>query len=269
VGQIDWDSPELTIKTQATLLGLNRTSLYYQPVPVSAEELAIKRRIDEIYTAWPFYGSPRITAQLKRDGWKVNHKRIERYLHQMGLAAICPGPNLSKRQAAEGVWPYLLRGVQIVRPKQVFGIDITYVRLRHSWMYLVAVLDWYSRYVVAWELDETLEMPFVLCAVDRALACATPDIVNSDQGSHFTSPHYTSRVLAAGAHISMDGRGRVFDNIFTERLWRTVKYEEVYLHDYESPRQARGSLTHYFDFYNYQRLHQALDYRTPAEVYFG
>ena len=280
---IDWDSPELTVKTQAALLGLSRTSLYYQPKPVSAEELAIKRRIDEIYTAWPFYGSPRITAQMNREGWRVNHKRIERYLRQMGLAAIGPRPNLSKRKAAEGVWPYLLRDIEILRlcsgrdrikacperSRRVFGIDITYVRLCHSWMYLVAILDWYSRYVVAWELDETLELSFVLCAVDRALACAPPDIVNSDQGSHFTSPHYTARVLAAGARISMDGRGRVFDNIFTERLWRTVKYEEVYLHDYESPRQARASLTHYFDFYNHQRLHQALDYRTPAEVYFG
>ena len=180
---------------------------------------------------------------MNREGWRVNHKRIERYLRQMGLAAIGPRPNLSKRKAAEGVWPYLLRDIEIVRPNQVFGIDITYVRLCHSWMYLVAILDWYSRYVVAWELDETLELSFVLCAVDRALACAPPDIVNSDQGSHFTSPHYTARVLAAGARISMDGRGRVFDNIFTERLWRTVKYEEVYLHDYESPRQARASLS--------------------------
>jgi putative transposase len=179
VALIDWDSPEVLVKMQAALLGLNRTSLYYQPVAVSAEELAIKRRIDEIYTAWPFYGSPRITAQMNREGWGVNHKRIERYLREMGLAAICPGPNLSKRKASEGVWPYLLRDAAIVRPNQVFGIDITYVRLRQSWMYLVAILDWYSRYVVAWELDETLEMPFVLYAVDRALACAVPDIVNS------------------------------------------------------------------------------------------
>lgn len=265
---IDWEHPELAIKTQAALLGLGRSGLYYHPVPVSPEELAIKRRIDEIYTASPFYGSPKITAQLNAEGWGINHKRIEHYMREMGLAAIYPGPNLSKRRASEGGWPYLLRGMEVVAPNQVFGIDITYIRLRQSWLYLVAVLDWYSRYVVAWELDETLEMPFVLSAVDRALACAVPSIFNSDQGSHFTSSQYTSRLVAAGARISMDGRGRAFDNIFVERLWRTIKYEEVYLHDYDTPRQARQNLMRYLTFYNQVRLHQALDYRTPAQVYF-
>ena len=224
---IDWEHAELAIQAQAALLGVSRSSLYYQPVPVSAEELAIKRRIDELYTASPFYGSPKITAQMNAEGWGINHKRVERAMREMGLVAIYPGPNLSKRRRSEGVWPYLLRGVEIAAPNQVFGIDITYIRLRYSWMYLVAVLDWYSRYVVAWEVDETLEMPFVLSAVDRALACAVPSIFNSDQGSHFTSSQYTSRLLTAGTRISMDSRGRAFDNIFVERLWRTIKYEEV------------------------------------------
>jgi putative transposase len=265
---IDWEHRELDIQTQAALLGVSRSRLYYKPVPVSPEELAIKRRIDEIYTACPFYGSPKITAQLNKEGLGINHKRIESYMREMGLIAIYPGPNLSKRRASEGVWPYLLRGVKVVSPNQVFGIDITYIRMQQGWLYLVAVLDWYSRYVVAWEVDETLEMPFVLSAVDRAFVCAVPSIFNSDQGSHFTSSQYTSRLLAAGTRISMDGRGRAFDNIFVERLWRTIKYEEVYLHDYDSPRQARQNLMRYLAFYNEERLHQALDYRTPAEVYF-
>ncbi len=267
VAMIDWEHPELAIQTQAALLGLNRTGLYYRAVPVSPEELALKRRIDEIYTASPFYGSPKITAQMNKEGWGINHKRVEHYMREMGLMAIYPGPNLSKRRASEGVWPYLLRGIEVVAPNQVFGIDITYIRMRQGWLYLVAVLDWYSRYVVAWETDETLELPFVLSAVDRALACAVPTIFNSDQGSHFTSSQYTARLLAAGTRISMDGRGRAFDNIFVERLWRTIKYEEVYLHDYDTPRQARQNLTRYLAFYNDVRLHQALDYRTPAEVY--
>ena len=269
VAMIDREHAELDLKTQATLLGVSRSSLYYQPVGVSPEELAIKRRIDEIYTASPFYGSPKITAQMNAEGWGINHKRIEHYMREMGLVAIYPGPNLSKRRASEGIWPYLLRGVEIVAPNQVFGIDITYIRLKSSWMYLVAVLDWYSRYVVAWEVDETLELPFVLSTVDRALACAVPSIFNSDQGSHFTSSQYTARLLAVGTRISMDGRGRAFDNIFVERLWRTIKYEEVYLHDYDTPRQARHNLLRYLAFYNDVRLHQALDYRTPAEVYFS
>jgi len=265
---IDWEHAELDLKTQAALLSVSRSSLYYQPVPVSPEELAIKRRIDEIYTAHPFYGSPKITAQMNGEGWGINHKRVEHYMREMGLVAIYPGPNLSKRRRLEGVWPYLLRGVEIVAANQVFGIDITYIRLTRSWMYLVAVLDWYSRYVVAWDLDETLELPFVLNAVDQALTRAVPGIFNSDQGSHFTSSQYTSRLLAAGTRISMDGRGRAFDNIFVERLWRTIKYEEVYLHDYDTPRHAREHLTRYLAFYNNERLHQTLGYRTPAEVYF-
>jgi putative transposase len=248
-------------------LGLNRSHLYYQPAAPAAEDLALKRRIDEIYTATPFYGIRRITAQLHREGVIVNHKAVARHLREMGLLAIYPGPNLSKRVHQAAIHPYLLRGLAITRPNQVWGIDITYIRLRAGWLYLVAVLDWYSRYVVSWELDQTLAQPFVLRAVQTALATATPEIWNSDQGSHFTSAQYTDLLKAAGVRISMDGRGRALDNIFVERLWRSVKYEEVYLHEYGSPREAREQLTAYLAFYNEGRLHQALDYRPPAEVY--
>ncbi len=258
---------DLALQRQAALLGLNRSQLYYQPVPPTPEELALKRRIDEIYTAWPFYGIRRITAQLQREGQGVNHKAVARHMHEMGLAAIVPGRNTSKRAHAAAVYPYLLRGLAITRPRQVWSVDITYIRLPGGWLYLVAVLDWYSRFVVSWELDQTLAQPFVTRAVQAALATATPAIFNSDQGSHFTSPQYTDLLTAAGVRISMDGRGRALDNVFVERLWRSVKYEEVYLHEYSSPREARRQLTAYLAFYNERRLHQALAYRTPAEVH--
>ncbi len=188
-------------------------------------------------------------------------------MREMGIVGIHPGPNLSQRQLEHRVYPYLLRQVTAAYPNHVWGIDITYIRLKHGWLYLVAVLDWFSRYVVSWQLDDTLEIDFVLLAVDTALAQHKPFIWNSDQGSHFTSPQYTQRLLAVDVQISMDGKGRALDNIFTERLWRSVKYEEVYLYDYYTPKQAHTGLTAYFDFYNYGRPHQALDYLTPAEVY--
>jgi putative transposase len=268
VALVDWDTGELPLTVQAELLSLNRSGLYYRPVPPSPEELWIKRRIDEIYTQWPFYGSRKITAELRKE-LVINRKAVQHHMREMGLSAIVPSPNLSQRRQEHALFPYLLRDVPAVCPNHVWGIDITYVRLRGGWLYLVAVLDWYSRYVVSWELDQTLEMPFVLDAVDRALGQATPTIWNSDQGSQFTSPQYIDRLQQANVQISMDGKGRALDNIFTERLWRTVKYEEVYLHDYASPREARQHLTHYFDFYNYRRVHQALNYLTPAQVYFG
>ncbi len=265
---IDWDTGELPLTLQADLLSLNRSSLYYQPVPPSAEELWIRRRIDEIYTHWPFYGSRKITAELRKER-VINRKAVQRHMREMGIAAICPGLNLSQRRQDHAIFPYVLRNLTATSPNHVWGIDVTYIRLRAGWLYLVAVLDWYSRYVVSWELDQTLELPFVLEAVDRALTHATPTIWNSDQGSHFTSPQYIERLQQAQVHISMDGKGRALDNIFTERLWRTVKYEEVYLHDYAHRREARQHLVQYFDFYNYRRLHQALNYLTPAQVYFG
>lgn len=265
---VDRADRELSLSVQAELLSLNRSGLYYQPVPPSPEELWIKRRIDEIYTQWPFYGSRKITAELRQE-LVINRKTVQRHMREMGLSAITPGPNLSQRRQEHAIFPYLLRDLTAAHPNHVWGIDITYIRLCGGWLYLVAVLDWHSRYVVSWELDQTLGMPFVLNAVERALAQATPIIWNSDQGSHFTSPQYIDRLTQADVQISMDGKGRALDNIFTERLWRTVKYEEVYLHDYVSPRDARQHLAHYFDFYNYRRLHQALDYLTPAQVYFG
>jgi putative transposase len=265
---VDWEDHEMSITTQAELLSLNRTSLYYRPVSVSPETLALRHRIDEVYTAHPYYGVRRITVHLQREGRIVNHKAVARHMREMGLAGICPGPNLSKRNLAHAVYPYLLRNLTVAYPNHVWGIDITYIRLRGGWMYLVAVLDWFSRYVVSWALDLSLEIGFVLEAVHGALGQAAPDICNSDQGSHFTSPQYTDLLTGARVQISMDGRGRALDNVFTERLWRTVKYEEVYLHDYATPREARTGLSHFFTFYNHERPHQALDYRTPAEVYF-
>jgi putative transposase len=265
---VERENAELPLITQAELLSLNRSSLYYVSASPSPAELYLKRRIDEIYTQYPFYGSRRITVVLRQEQ-AVTRKTVQRYMQAMGLAAIQPGRHLSHPAPNHRIFPYLLRGVAISQPNQVWGVDITYIRLRHGWLYLVAVLDWFSRYVVSWELDQTLELPFVLSAAQRALSLATPVLWNSDQGSQFTSPQYTDLLQAAGVQISMDGRGRVFDNIFTERLWRTVKYEEVYLNDYDSPREARGGLARYFEFYNTLRPHQALGYRRPADVYFA
>ncbi len=264
---IERESNELPLTQQAELLSMSRSSLYYQPRGPSASEIAIKHRIDELYTQCPFYGSRKIEAQLRREGVVINRKTVQRHMREMGIVAIYPGPNLSRRQHKEHVFPYLLRNITINAPNHVWGIDITYIRMLKGWMYLVAVLDWYSRYVISWELDQTLEMPFVITAVQRALSMAVPVIWNSDQGSHFTSPHYLQLLQDAQVKISMDSKGRALDNIFTERLWRTVKYEEVYLHDYTSPREARHQLSNYFEFYNHKRLHQSLDYRTPAEMY--
>jgi putative transposase len=257
----------VSLKTQCDLLSLNRTHVYYQPLPASPEELAIKRRIDEVYTAYPFYGSRKITFELQKE-MTINRKTVQRHMREMGLAAIVPGPHTSQPATEHRVFPYLLRHVTASYPNHIWGIDITYIRLLNGWMYLVAVLDWFSRYVLAWELSDTLELPFVLTCVQSALSQATPKIWNSDQGSHFTSPQYIDLLLGKQVQVSMDGRGRFRDNIFTERLWRTVKYEEVYLTEYANPREARHGLGHYFPFYNKQRPHQALDYQTPAAVYF-
>jgi putative transposase len=260
-------SLQLSLKAQSELLGLSRSSLYYYPKLPSPEEVAIKHRIDEIYTRWPFYGSRRITVVLNQEEIAVSRLTVQRYMREMSISGIAPGPNTSKPAPEHKIYPYLLRHVSASYPNHVWGIDITYVRLWGGWMYLVAILDWFSRFVVAWEVDQTLELPFVLNTVDRALQQATPMIWNSDQGSHFTNQQYLDRLLSSGVQISMDGRGRAVDNIFTERLWRSVKYEEVYLNDYASPREARYGLTRYFQFYNFERPHQALGYQTPAQVY--
>ncbi|WCK53293.1 IS3 family transposase [Aneurinibacillus sp. Ricciae_BoGa-3] len=267
IAMIEWQNAKLSIKAQAELLSLNRSSLYYRPVGPSLEEVALKHRIDEIYTKYPFYGSRRITIQLQTDGFTVNRKAVQRHMREMGLAGIAPGPNLSRRNHQHRIYPYLLRGLTIDRPNHVWGIDITYIRLQRSWLYLVAIIDWYSRYVISWELDQSLEMDFVLAAVKRALHQHQPVIFNSDQGSHFTSPQYTELLKGKGVQISMDGKGRALDNIITERLWRTVKYEEVYLKDYGSPKEARRELTNFLTFYNHQRPHQSLRYQTPASLF--
>ncbi len=257
----------MPVRTQVRLLGLNRSGLYYHPAEPPESEVLLKHRIDEIYTRWPFYGSRRITAELQRTGLVVNRKAIQRHMREMGIAGIRPGPNLSRRRHEHQVYPYLLRGLSITAADQVWGIDLTYIRLRRTWMYLVAVLDWYARYVLDWELGDTMDDEIVLAPVRRALARSRPEILNSDQGSQFTGARYVSLVSEAGVRISMDGRGRAMDNIFIERLWRSLKYEEVYLHEYGSPREARAGVGAWLDFYNHRRVHQALEYRTPFEVY--
>jgi putative transposase len=257
------------LSTQAELLSISRRSLYYQPRVPPPEEVAIKHRIDELYTAHPFYGSRKLTVLLADAFGAINRKRVQRYMREMGIAGIVPGPNLSKRASQHRIYPYLLRGVTPQTPNQIWGCDITYVRMRAGWLYLVAILDWFSRYVVSWALDDTLELPFVLDALGQALGIARPQIWNTDQGSQFTSPQLTTHLEAAGVAISMDGKGRAHDNIFTERLWRSLKYEEIYLADYGSPREAREGIGKYFQFYNSERPHQALDYRRPADLYLG
>ena len=264
---LDWGHKRVPIKTQADILSLNRSSLYYKPVEPSAQEVKLRHVIDELYTRHPVYGSRRITVELQRQGWTVNRKRVQRCMRGMGIEGICPGPNLSKQNQEHRVYPYLLRHITPDRPNHVWGIDVTYIRLKRGWMYLVAVIDWYSRCVVSWRLDQTLEMPFVLEAVKEALAGAKPVILNSDQGSHFTSPKYTELLEEAGVQISMDGKGRALDNIITERFWRTLKYEEVYLHEYESPRQARTQIAQFIRHYNHTRPHQSLEYQYPASLY--
>lgn len=259
----------LSIARQCELLGIHRSGLYYEPVGETELNLELMQRIDAQYTRTPFYGSRKMTAWLNREGYEVNRKRVQRLMRLMGIEAIYPKRRTSQKDAQHEVFPYLLRGVEIVRPNQVWATDITYIRMRRGFVYLVAIIDWFSRYVVTWELSNTLDREFCIQALEAALAHATPDIFNSDQGCQFTSKDFTGRLEAAGVRISMDGRGRVFDNIFTERLWRTVKYEEVYLNDYDDVADVYDGLTRYFAFYNDERLHQALDYSTPGEIHFA
>ena len=259
-----------SIRRQCDLIGLNRASWYAQerPASESEENLALMRRIDEIYTAHPFYGSRKMTAVLRREGHAVNRKRVRRLMRLMGLQSLAPGPDTSRAHPANPVYPYLLRDTVVQRPNQVWATDITYIRIERGFAYLVAVMDWHSRKVLAWRLSNTLDTEFCVEALQEALrSFGPPEIFNTDQGSQFTSRDFTGMLQAHGIRISMDGKGRAFDNIFVERLWRSVKYEEVYLKHYETMREAREGLTAYFRFYNTERPHQALDYRTPAEVY--
>jgi putative transposase len=261
--------PEVSIAQQCELLGLARSSYYYQPTGESEENLLLMRLLDEQYTRTPFYGILRMTAWLRSQGYEVNHKRVARLLRMMGVEAIYPKPCLSAPGSNEVRYPYLLRGMTIQRVNQVWSTDITYIRLAHGFVYLVAIMDWFSRYVLSWELSITLDTFFCLEALERALGRATPEIFNSDQGVQFTSSEFTNRLKAADVRISWDGRGRALDNIFVERLWRSVKYEEVYLKDYDSVPTALHNLKAYFSFYNQERFHQALDYQTPVAVYYG
>lgn len=228
------------------------------------------RRLDEPYTRTPFYGSRRMTVWLRKQGWEVNRKRVQRLMREMGLEAVGPKPHLSRKAPEHRIYPYLLRGVEVTRPDQVWAADVTYLRLREGFAYLVAVLDWFSRYVLAWRLSNTLEGTFCVEALEEALeGPRQPEIFNSDQGVQFTRKDFTDRLIQRGVRVSMDGRGRVFDNIFIERLWRSLKHEEVYLKEYEGMIEARRGVGKYFRFYNRRRPHQALGWRTPAEVYWG
>jgi putative transposase len=262
--------PLVSIRRQCELLGVNRSSLDYVPKGESELNLAVMRMIDETHTKIPFYGRRRMREHLFRQGVDVNVKRVGRLMKAMGIETIYPRRNLSKPNPEHRVFPYLLRGVRIERQDFVWSTDITYIRMRHGFMYLVAIMDWYSRYVLAWRLSNTLETDFCLEALEESLSGdRMPEIFNSDQGSQFTSKAFTDRLLKEAIQVSMDGRGRAFDNIFTERLWRSVKYEEVYLFDYEDGFEAAERLGKYFLFYNQERPHQSLQYRTPAEVYFN
>lgn len=264
---IELDNKKVPLKIQAELLSLNRSSLYYKAMPPSEREIKIKHRIDEVYTAHPFYGYRRITVILNQEATGVSRNTVQKYMREMGIQAIYPGPNLSKRNLQHRIYPYLLKGLKITRPNQVWATDITYIRLKHGWMYLVAVIDLYSRYVVSWGLDQNLSVELVLQAIRIALIRANPDIINSDQGSQYTSLAYIELLKEGGIKISMDSKGRATDNIFVERLWRSLKYEEVYLKDYQTPREARLGIARYFEFYNCQRPHQALNYQTQAALY--
>jgi putative transposase len=266
-GLIEPGHGQLSVRRQCELLGLNRSSFYYQAAPEGEDDLRLMRLLDEEYTRHPFYGSRKLTRWLQAQGEGVNRKRVQRLLRRMGLQAIYPKPRLSQGGPGHRVYPYLLRGVTIARPDQVWSADITYVPLASGFMYLAATIDWYSRYVLAWRLSNTLDGSFCLEMLDEALGRGRPEVFNTDQGVQFTAQAWTSRLEAAGVAVSMDGRGRCLDNVFVERLWRTVKYENLYLYGYDSVPQLRRGLEGYFPFYNEERFHQALDYRTPAAVY--
>lgn len=257
----------LSVRRQCELLGLARSTWYYEPASESALNLALMRRIDKQYMQTPFYGARRMTAWLAREGIEVSRKRVARLMRLMNLAAIYPRPRTSLPNREHRIFPYLLRDVRIGRPNQVWSADITYVPMRDGFMYLTAVLDWHSRYVLAWRLSNTMDSDFCVAALEEALAAGRPEIFNTDQGAQFTSRAFTSRLEARDVAISMDGRGRALDNVFIERLWWSVKYEEIYLKEYATVSELEEGLRRYFAFYGHDRPHQALAYRTPWEVY--
>jgi len=260
---------KITICRQCQLLELSRSGLYYKEKGETKYNEQLMKLIDEQYVKTPFYGIDKMTKWLHSKKHYVNHKRVRRLMRQMGLEAVYPRRKrgLSIPDKQHKIYPYLLKDVQVDRADQVWSADITYIRMYRGWLYLVAVMDWFSRYVLSWEVSVTLEPAFCVSALKEALSFGKPDIFNTDQGSQFTSTDFTKVLLNAGVQISMDGKGRVFDNIFIERLWRTVKVEEVYMRDYQTVTEARFYLGRYFEFYNNERLHQALGYRSPAELY--
>jgi putative transposase len=261
------DHPELSVRRQCELLGLSRSSLYYEPVPETADNLRLMRLIDAEYTAHPFLGSRRMTRWLMEQREAVNRKRVQRLMRLMGLEAIYPKPKLSAAGRGHRIYPYLLRHVSIERPDQVWSTDITYVPLARGFMYLAAIIDWYSRYVLAWRLSNTLDGSFCLDMLEEALSRGKPEVFNTDQGVQFTAQAWTSRLETARVAVSMDGRRRCLDNVFVERLWRSVKQEDIYINRYEAVPQLQQGLGRYFPYYNEERFHQSLDYRTPAAVY--
>lgn len=264
---IDNQHPDISIRRQCALVGLNRSTYYMEPAGETPFNLQLMRLIDEQYLQTPFYGYPKMTAHLRRLGYTINRKRIARLMRLMDLQAVFPGRRTTIPAPGHKRYPYLLRGLVITYPNQVWSTDITYIPMTQGFMYLVAVIDWFSRYVLAWRLSNTLEGTFCRDALDQALCAGQPEIFNSDQGSQFTAQAFTSHLLEAGIRISMDGRGRAFDNIFVERLWRSVKYEDIYLRDYATVLNLEAGLHDYFQFYNYVRPHQSLNYHVPAEVH--
>jgi putative transposase len=264
---IEPSDSHLSIRRQCELLGLNRSSYYLPPAVESEENLRLMRRIDERFLKTPFYGSRRMTACLERSGETVNRKRVQRLMALMGLEALFPRPRTTIPASDARVYPYLLRDRVLTHVNEVWSSDITYIPMRHGFMYLTAVIDWYSRYVLSWRLSNTLEGRFCLEALDEALSLGRPEIFNTDQGSQFTSREYTDRLEEAGVAVSRDGRGRALDNVFVERLWRSVKYEDIYIKSYDRVPELESGLRSYFWFYDEERPHQSLDYRTPGEVH--
>ena len=264
---VDREHPVLSTVRQCVLLDVSRSSLYYRRKGTSSEDLAVMKAIDQQYLATPFYGSRRMKVWLDRQGHLVSRKRVQRLMRTMGLAVIYRRPRTSRPAPGHKVFPYLLGGMEVTRPNLAWSADITYIPMARGFLYLVAIMDWYSRYVVAWKLSNTLDADFCMEALEEALNKGKPEVFNTDQGSQFTSEGFTGLLEQHGIRISMDGKGRYTDNIFVERLWRTVKYEEVYLKAYSNGREAKGGLDDYFCFYNTERPHQALGYRTPAEVF--
>jgi putative transposase len=265
---LDRDHATLSIRRQCALLGLARSGVYRPPRPANDNDLVLMRRLDELFMAWPFLGSRRMTALLRAEGHTINRKRVQRLMRKMGIAALGPKPRTAKPAPGHKIFPYLLRDMVINRPNQVWAADITYLPIGHGFLYLVAIIDWASRAVLSWRLSNTMDASFCVAALEEALArFGTPEIFNTDQGSQFTSAAFTDTLAAAGVRISMDGRGRWMDNVFIERLWRSLKYEDVYLKGYADGHEARVGIAAWVAFYNLKRPHQALGHRTPMAVW--